>query len=103
MKELAEKKQDKTEVHAVKPVEKQLTHIGSLRPQPGQKVFEYNAETHEIHEAKFEEVAAVYGQEGVRKKLLVQPNHAYACAINKKNAHKRLCKLHGVTLKWTNK
>lgn len=93
------KVQDKMEVSAEKPVEKKEVYQGSMRVHPGQKCFEYNFETHQIKEAEYEKVALDFGQTQVSKKLLMKKNCGYAVALNKKNAMKKLEKLHGFKLK----
>jgi hypothetical protein len=90
---------EKTEVQALKPIEKQHKYHGTLVVHRGHKCFEYDFDTCLIKEAEFETVAVEYGTEGnVSKKIAIRPNCGYASALNKKNAIRKLEKLHGVKL-----
>jgi hypothetical protein len=100
---IIDKEGEKTELSVPKPIEKQEKYHGSMVLKPGMKCFEYNFITKQIHEATYEQVNAEYGAEGkVGRKLVMNVNCGYAVGINKKNALKKIGKLHGVKLKATN-
>lgn len=89
-------KSEKTEIVALKPIEKKHKLIGRMKPQRGQKVFEINCTEGTVNEAEFLEEAysyidAISGNlsNGVRKKILSKDNCMYIVALNKKNALKK--------------
>lgn len=100
MKELEKHIAEKTEVHATKPVKKEIKYISTLKPQKGQRVFELNLATGIINEATFKienEVVdfkkAVMGDMSVRRRLQVNKDCIYCCALNPQNADKRFHKM----------
>lgn len=96
MKELQNIQSDKTELHAVKPIKKELKHLGEVRLQKGQRMWEMDLVTRIIKEAEYEDVVAEYVGGGVRRKLITKENHLYAPAINAKNADKKFFHLLGL-------
>jgi len=100
---IIDKEGEKTELSVPKPIEKQEKYHGSIVLKPGLKCFEYNFITREIHEARYEQVNAEFGNGGkVARKLVMNINCGYAVSLNKKIALKKIGKLHGINLKAVN-
>lgn len=99
MKELKIHTPEVTEQHAVKPIKKELKHVGSVRLQNGQIMWEMDLSTRIIKAAEYEEVVAVFNptdNSKIQKKIITKENHIYAPAINAKNADKKFFKLLGL-------
>jgi hypothetical protein len=92
----------KTELSELKAVEKKQIYQGTMRPQRGQKCFEYDFLTHTIQEAEYELQTVDFSQTEVTRKIIMRRNCGYTCSINKRNAIRKLEKMHGVKLKVTN-
>jgi hypothetical protein len=97
MKELENHKSDKPEMHNIKPVVKEKKFITSLRPKPGQTVYQLDLTTMVITEAVFENEAVVVTRLGGQKKkdVSIQDHCIYCAALNFKNADKRFHKMLG--------
>lgn len=102
MKELKDHKPEQTEVHALKQIKREVRHIGTLRPQRGQKVWEMDLTTRILKEAEYDKGSAVdfskaiKGDLSVRGKLITKENHIYCVAINARNADKQFFKMLGL-------
>lgn len=79
-----------------KEVRSEQKYIASMVPQKGQSVFKYSVKDKKISvigEADFEKQTV--GLEGnVNKKLIIEKNHLYVVALNKKNAAKKFLKMY---------
>jgi hypothetical protein len=83
------KQQDNIAVHAQAEQRKELKHLGTLKRQKGQVIFEANIETGDIEPATFtQEAIGVNGK--VFRKLIVKPNCTYLAALNKANAVRKV-------------
>lgn len=101
MQELQKISPDKTELHAIKPVKKELKHIGTLVPQRGHFVWELNLQTKRIQKAEFQKVDAEFTSQKVHKSIIVNPDCIYCTALNHKSADRKFFKMLG--LKYPNK
>ena len=61
--------------------------VGQLKPKRGHKVFEFNYETKEFKEAKYD-----YELNTGKKSIIKNKNCTYVSALNKQNAAKKLLK-----------
>ena len=86
MKELQKIDADKTELHALKQIEKKTIWIGSEVLRPGHRCFQINNETRECVEAEYER--EVHFNEADKRKIVIKPNCSYVNALNKENALK---------------
>lgn len=72
------------------------TYVGSVTPQRGHRMFEYDIETKALIDAVFEQQDIVWNpnvdQVTPRRKIVMKPNCLYVSALNKKNAIKHLKK-----------
>ena len=98
--------QDQTEeVRQKENHEKKRKLVGSMRPNRGHTLYQYNTKTGELIPATFEQqdadfIKAQKGNSlGKRKVVIAQEGCIYVSALNIKNAVKRLSKSHGVSLK----
>jgi hypothetical protein len=68
---------------------KQPEYKTTLKPQPGQKVYEMHMETLEVKEASYETIA-FFDKKGekARRKLIMDPMCLYVAAINRTNAER---------------
>ena len=66
--------------------------INRIKPHKGHKLFEYNIETNEIKESKFEPEEADFLGRKKPKKVIAQKNCLYVSALNATNAIKKLRK-----------
>lgn len=89
---------NKDQVNIVKQVQlKKETHIGTICPQPGHTIFEFNKVTKEIRKAKFENAAYQFLKNSVHnKRVNVKENCYYLSSLNEKNAVKKIHKLFNV-------
>jgi hypothetical protein len=101
MKELEQhiKKGDKTAVHAQRQQQNEHQKVlqGTIKPLPGQIVWEINIETGEISEAYYKQIdvdfeAAINKDFSPRKELITKDGFVYIPAINKQNALKKFNK-----------
>lgn len=77
---------DKTELHALKQIEKKTVWIGSEVLRPGHRCFQINNETLECIEAEYER--EVHFHDADKRKIVIKPNCSYVNALNKDNALK---------------
>lgn len=70
----------------------EFKHVGKLRKIPGHTLFSFNRETKEIKPAQFEKKIALglNGSVITETRVVVEPNHFYEQALNKKNFIKKL-------------
>lgn len=106
MKELEKHISEQTEVHSLKPVKKEVRILTTLKPKPGQKIFELNLTTAIINEVLPDEKSesidfkkAANNDFSVKRKLTMNKNCIYCCAINAKNADKKFHRMLGKTYK----
>lgn len=100
MRELEPKIVDPKEIEAVKPIKREKLVV-TLRPKPGQKVWEFDLKTRIIQLATFEETNANFvnaskGDFSIRRKVLMRDGCIYTCAINAENADKKFFKMLGL-------
>lgn len=77
------------------PKESQQKYEGTIRLQPGHKMFEYEPETQTIRNAIFEEIAVVFdSKKATQKKIVVRPGLKYVHALNWRNALRKINKLY---------
>lgn len=81
-------KPEKPEIDVVIPVKAENKYIATLRPYPGQKIFELNLTTGTITEAEYKNDSVDFIEKSVRGKLIMRENCLYCCAINFKNSDK---------------
>lgn len=92
---------DKVVIVGQKEVEKKVKHIGSIRPNKGHTLFEFDRNAMVIRKAKFERDEVVsFEKEANPKKLgtshkrvIIKEGCFYLSALNHKNAIKKLIKL----------
>lgn len=80
---------DKTEVSVKKQQQIEYVLEGSLRPKPGQFVFEVNKLTGEVRKAEFKKKTVVLGATAEPDELICSPECVYIPALNKENALKK--------------
>jgi hypothetical protein len=91
MKEVQIKEKEVMEVVDQTQFKKQLNFLGSVSPQRGHTLYEYNWETNTIKKAEFrQEVEFTFLDKPINKSVLVSPDCTYVAALNKKNALKKL-------------
>jgi hypothetical protein len=91
MRETQIQEKEAIEVVSQTQFKKHLNFLGSISPQRGHTLYEYNWETNSIKEAEFrKEVELNFIDDIVNKSILVSPNCTYVSALNKKNALKKL-------------
>lgn len=96
MKELKLTPDTSIEVKVNKDQEKQTKYVGSITPRPGQKLYAYkfNTRFEDIFEVDLKNEKNFHFFEGatnrIEKRITTQPDHLYACAINKKNAGRKI-------------
>lgn len=108
MKELEKHIPEQTEVHAVKPASREKV-IVSLKPKPGQRIWELDLATRLITEAKFrDEKVQVIPQrnivtnqpQGACAKTVrdvdMKEGHLYCAALNHKSADRKFFKMLGL-------
>lgn len=89
----------KDEVKQVAQVEqeKQLRHIGQIRPHKGHKLFEVDQRTGVVREAEYEKTDINYSQDINKakrsKKVIVREGCFYLTALNLKNACRKYLKM----------
>lgn len=83
---------EKVVIESQKEQKKGLKHIGKLRLQPGQKVYELNTVTQMIHVVDLSE-AVVDIKGAIHRKVVLKENCLYVPAINLKNAEKKFIKM----------
>lgn len=86
MKDFDKVNQDKTELHALKQIEKKSLFIGSVNLQAGHQCFEINNETKEVAPAQFQ--TKIHFNKPNTYEIIQKENHSYINALNKKNALK---------------
>jgi hypothetical protein len=98
MKETQNISPDQTELHAVKPVRKEKTLVGSLRLHKGQKVWELSLTDKTIVEAEYETIGHLKpgGEAYATRELIVRENCLYEVATNRKTADKKFQKRLGL-------
>jgi hypothetical protein len=102
MKETQNISPDQTELHAVKPVRKEKTLVGSLRLHKGQKVWELSLTDKTIVEAEYEKAVVDFGKVAkgqispLHHQLIVRENCLYEVATNRKTADKKFQKRLGL-------
>lgn len=109
MKELQTHIHQKVEIHAIKPIKKEVQLVATIKPKNGQKVYQLDLTTGLITEAEYKNqriefvdnicllTKAVTGKIEVAKKDIdVKPNCRYWPAINPENANRHFHKLLGV-------
>lgn len=89
MKELSQHIKENVAVIKEIPAKKQFAHLGTLLPQPGQKVYELNLTTGEFIEAELEKTVSIKGV----KKIKAKEDCIYTLAINRKNAERKFIKM----------
>lgn len=96
MKEINLKPDTSIEVKANMDQEKQTKYVGSITPKPGQKLYAYkfNTRFEDIFEVDLKDEKNFHFFEGtnnrIEKRITVLPDHLYACAINRKNAARKI-------------
>lgn len=109
MKELEQHRIDKAELHAVKPIKKEVKLDATIKPKPGQKVYQLDLDTGLITEAEYkkervelvESINLITDEKmGLVPKIIKdierKPNCRYWPAINAENANRHFHKLLGV-------
>lgn len=102
MKEIQNITPDPTELHAVKPVRKEKTLVGSLRLHKGQKVWELSLTDKTIVEAEYKEAVVDFSKVAkgqispLRHELITRENCLYAVATNRSTADKKFQKMLGL-------
>jgi hypothetical protein len=86
MKDIQKIDADKTELHALKQIEKKKVLIDSSKLRPGHTCFQINNETLECVEASYER--EVNFNDPDKRKITIKPNCSYINALNKANALK---------------
>jgi hypothetical protein len=84
-------KKETVNVHAEKDMRKHAKHLGRVRLQKGQTLFEVNLQTRQVQPATYDEVAADLNG-SVVKKVFVKDHCVYIPAINKENACRKFLK-----------
>ena len=94
---IEEKKRDEVKQVAQVEQEKQLRHIGQIRPHKGHKLFEVDQKTGVVREAQFEKTDIHYSQDLNKakrsKKVVVREGCFYLTALNQKNACRKYLKM----------
>lgn len=98
MKELENIQQDKLGVQQEAPVLTQLVKFGSLKRQPGQKVFEMNVQTFMVCEIA-PDYSVSFESQQMKGRIDMKPGHLYCVALNAKNAVRKFGKMLGVKVK----
>lgn len=86
MKEIQKINSDKTELHALKQIEKNTVLIDSTVLRPGHRCFEVNHETLECIEAQYER--EVHFNDPDTRNIMIKENCSYINALNAANALK---------------
>lgn len=96
MKETQQTPDTAIEVKANKDQEKKYNYLGSIDLKSGQKLFgwKFNTTFDEIFEVDLKDEKNYHffeGQNGTKiKRIVIMPDHIYECAINRKNAARKL-------------
>jgi hypothetical protein len=88
MKETETHLSDKVKINDERQIEKGIRFVGSTKLIPRHRCFEINLTSSEINEAKTE-MLAIFGTPNVKRKVIINPNCIYICALNKQNAFKK--------------
>jgi len=95
MRELQPHTKDRLEVQAEAEKKRELKLLGTVKPQAGHKLWQYNTVTGELTEAEYEQVnidfvAATKGEIASHRRVIVKDGCRYMLALNKKNAKRKL-------------
>lgn len=104
MKELELHQSDKQQVVAERQIEKQHILIGTIKPKPGQKLYEIDLATLVVKETEYVAVNADFvkaslGNHAANRKVLIKENHDYMPALNIDVAVKKFAKIYGKGVK----
>lgn len=96
MKELELNPKDRLEIQAEIPVKTEKRFEQSYRLKRGHKCFEFNYVTKELREAQYTKKAIEFNFDGLQdkvKEIVMNKDCIYVCALNMKNAERKLIKM----------